>query len=430
MHQRPVFAIYSRAMFLALLTGIWVFSLSVNTGLAENWIRFRGPNGSGISTAKGIPTDWSEDDYLWNIELPGVGHSSPIVWGETLFVTSALEIKGEDGGAVRYLFCLDASNGKEKWHRVVGYNPSHKHLKNSYASSTPTTDGNLVFVAFADEEQHTLAAYDYEGTIQWRRNLGPFESQHGQGVSPILYKNLVILANDQKGPSSIIAFEKETGKVAWSTLRNWRRTSYATPMILQQEGEQDQLICVSGATGVTSLNPETGELNWISGEFPVRTVASPVFGKGVIIATCGGGGVGKFMQAVDPTGKGDVSQSHINYTRAKLLPYVPTPVIVGDDLFLWNDNGVVSCVDVKSGDNIWTTRVGGGNYSGSPVVIEGNIYCISEEGVVHIIAASRKSKVISKIPLKDKSHATPVVAGNRLYLRTFHRLMCLPGKEG
>ncbi|MCH8830063.1 MAG: PQQ-binding-like beta-propeller repeat protein, partial [Planctomycetes bacterium] len=167
--------------------------LAAQAASAENWTRFRGDNGTGISTQKGIPVTFNSGDYAWNVEIPGIGHSSPVIWNEKLFVTSAI-----DRGAVRYLHCLNAVTGAKIWSRIVGFNRSHKHSKGSWASATPTVDGERVYVAFADEENYTLAAYDFAGKLVWRRNLGSFESQHGQGVSPFIFADLVIIANDQK----------------------------------------------------------------------------------------------------------------------------------------------------------------------------------------------------------------------------------------
>lgn len=408
---------------VALFAVLCVFAARNATLEAENWPRFRGENGVGVSPQKGLPVKWSPGDYAWNIELPGVGHSSPIIWGDKLFVTSAI-----DDGAIRYLHCLDAKTGKKHWSRVFGLNRSHKHAKGSWASSTPTADGEQVYVAFSDDERYTLAAYDYDGNLAWRRSLGSFESQHGQGVSPVVFEDMVFITNDQKGPSSVVALNKHTGDTVWSVLRSVRKTSYATPMILKLKNRKPQLITVSGAMGITSLDPYTGNQNWITGEFPQRTVASPVFGEGLLIASCGGGGVGSLLIAVDPTGKGDVSASHVKYRRERLLPYVPTPIIYRGHLYLWNDNGVVSCVEIKTGKNVWTKRVENEKFSGSPVCIDGKLYCMSEAGDMIVVAASPQYKFLGKTPLGDFSHATPALANGRLYLRTFHRLACLEAK--
>jgi outer membrane protein assembly factor BamB len=409
-----------QVLFLATsIVPTFAATCGTSTTEAADWTRFRGDNGTGVVNLRGLPTTWSPGDYDFNIEIPGVGHSSPVISGDTLFVTSAIE-----EGAVRALYCIDANTGETRWSKVVGMNRSKKHNKSSWASSTPTTDGEAVYVVFADKERQTVSAWDFEGTLLWRRVIGPFTSQHGQGVSPILYKDLVILPNDQMGPSFVIALDKQTGKTRWCTLRTHRRTSYATPMIIELPGEEPQLICVSGAMGVTSLDPETGRMNWMTGELQSRTVASPVFTGKYIIASCGGGGIGHEMIAVDPSEPGRAGKERIVWTRDKLLPYVPTPIAQKDHLYLWSDKGFVVCLSAETGEEVARRRLGK-VYSGSPVCINDHLYCMNESGDVEVVTATPELKNVATIPLGDPSHATPAVANDRLYLRTFHRLMAL-----
>jgi outer membrane protein assembly factor BamB len=225
----------------------------------------------------------------------------------------------------------------------------------------------------------------------------------------------------------VIAFDRRTGRTVWSTLKLQRRTSYATPLVASIPGRSPQLICSSGGMGVASLDPYTGRLNWMTGELPARTVASPIFSGELIIQPCGGGGVGKHLVAVDPFTDPASADKRIRYTREKNLPYVPTPISYGDHLYLWNDNGVVNCVETATGDNVWTKRVGG-KYTGSPICVDGKIYIMSETGQVAVVSASPEYKFYGKSQLDDPSHSTPAVAGGRLYLRTFHRLACLEGR--
>lgn len=395
------------------------------------WTRFRGPDGAGISDQKGIPVTWSPGDYAWNVELPGVGHSSPVIWKHKVFVTSAV-----DEGAVRFLHCLDVRTGKRLWTRSFGMNRSHKHLKNSWASGTPCVDGERVYVPFADKEHHTLSAYDLDGNLVWRRFLGRFESQHGQGVSPIIFEEMVIIPNDQRGPSSVVALDRRTGEVVWSTLRPIQEAAYATPRIIRHNGTEPQLICCSGGAGVSSLDPYTGQVNWTTEPFPhpPRNVSSPVYAAGLIFQTCGGGGKGNVMHAVDPAEPHDASRERMAYKLSRTgsnaqpaLPYVPTPIACGGYLFLCGDSGVFGCIEPGTGRNVWTRRVGG-NYSGSPVCIDGKIYIISEDGEVVVFAASSQFRLLGRTRLGDDSHSTPALAGGRLFLRTFHRLACLEAR--
>jgi outer membrane protein assembly factor BamB len=398
----------------------------------ENWPRFRGDNGTGISDAKGIPATFSPGDFAWNIKLPGKGHGSPIVWGDRLFVTSASETGEQDGGETRELYCINPANGEILWSRDMGFNTSHKHKKNSFASSTPCTDGEQIYVAFADEQKLILAAYTMDGDLSWRRILGAFTSQHGFGVSPILYHDLLILPKDMMGNSTITAFNKQTGDTVWSIPRAQRRTSYATPIILRREGHSDQLITVSGASGISGHVPTTGEVIWTTEEFPQRTVASPIPAGGLVIASCGGGGRGSHLWAVSPDGHGDVTETHIKWRRKRELPYVPTPIAYRNWLFLLNDQGVLSCVEPETGENLWSKRAFGEptTVSSSMICIDGKLYCTDEDGKVAVIEASPEFKVLGISTLGDRSHATPAVAGGRLFFRTFERLMCLEADEG
>lgn len=390
----------------------------------QNWPRFRGENGVGVSEQSGFPHQWSEQDYAWSIRVAGKGHSSPIVWGDRLFLTTATDT---EAGSARLLLCLNPETGQQIWRKQIALDSSHLHKKNSWASGTPTTDGTLVYVVFADEKRHVLAAYDFEGNKKWTQDLGEFSSQHGQGTSPIVIDDLVVLPSDQMGPSQIVAFNKTTGDVVWRAKREFRKTSYATPMVLRGK-DNVQLICVSGATGVTSLNPTDGSMNWQTEPFPMRTVASPVVAGGRIFASCGQGGQGTLMFGIDP-GLTVKSAERIRIKRKARLPYVPTPLEYEGKLFLWTDRGIVVCLDPSSGKELWKDRVGG-NFSGSPVCIDGKIYCISEAGEVVVIKAGPEFELLGRTSLGGPSYATPAVANGRLFLRTFDRLMCLKAKSG
>ncbi len=399
---------------VAVLLCVGMFT---NVSSAQNWTRFRGANGEGKSDLKGVPTQWSEDQYEWVIDLPGKGHSSPTVIDNLLFVAT-----GESNGK-RTLHCLNATTGKPIWKDSIELEANHLHRKNSYASGTPAVEDGMVYVAFADEQQYALLAYNLKGERQWSQDLGTFTSQHGQGVSPMVYDGKVIVPSDQMGPSKVVAFDAKTGEHVWTSERDFRKTSYATPMVVNVKGK-DQLICLSGALGLTGLDPQTGKSLWQSGQLPKRTVASPVYGNGLLFASCGSGGRGSNLVGVDPAGQGAVKNE-----RKQNLPYVPTPIVHEGHIYLWNDDGIVCCVDLN-GDfskNVWRERVGG-TYSGSPVLIDGKIYCISEEGEIAVIDAKPEYKFYGKSPLGDESYATPTVANGRVYFRGFHSLACLKAK--
>lgn len=406
-----------RARMSGFLLGSLLLAI-LPTALADNWPRFRGPNGLGMSDQTGIPDVWSDQDYAWVVELKNVGHSQPIIQDTALFLTTATE-----GGTTRFLHRFDADTGAEIWQRSMEFRESHKHNKNSWASSTPATDGERVYVIWADEEKQIVSAWTFAGDLAWSRDLGGFESQHGQGVSPIVEQGLVIVPNDQLGASFLMALDSATGETVWKVDRPSGSTSYSTPLLMPGTGTRSQLICLSEASGLTSLDLLSGTLNWQTPPMPMRTVACPAAGSDILVATCGQGGAGKYLVAVHATEQ-TASPSRILFERTKQLPYVPTAVIRDNLLFLWGDVGVVNCVDVHTGKDIWTQRIPG-NYSSSPVWIDGRLFCISESGDVVVIRASDEFELLGRTPLGDESYTAPSVANGHLYLRTFNKLFAL-----
>ncbi|HEY1784226.1 MAG TPA: PQQ-binding-like beta-propeller repeat protein [Pirellulales bacterium] len=393
----------------------------------EEWTRFRGPNGTGISTAKGIPAEWTEKDYNWDATLPGKGHSSPVVWGDQVFVTSATVDNAE-----RIVLCLDAATGKTVWERRYPSHAHAKHFKNSFATATPALDRDRVYVSWSTPEQYTVLALDHDGRDAWRVDLGPVVSQHSTGVSPIVFDDMVILSNDQDGPvkenantgiSFLMALNASDGQVRWRTERSSEVVSYSTPCVYQSpETGLPELIFNSQAHGISSIDPYTGRLNWEIGALDKRAVSSPVVAAGLIFGTTGSGGGGNYVVAIHP-GKNPT----VAYKITQMAPYVPTLLAKDELLFLWGDNGVVSCVDAATGKSHWRQRVGG-NFSGSPIAIEDRLYCIAEDGTVVVLAAGPEYRLIARNALGENSNSTPAVAGGRLYLRTVSHLISLGGK--
>ena len=329
---------------------------------------------------------------------------------------------------IRMLLCLNATTGEILWTQNVQLDAEKQvSNRNSYGSCSPLVDGERVYVAFADTEHNLFSAYDHDGTPLWTEDLGPLVSMHGQGHSPILHGELVILANDQAGPSFVIALDRKTGSEVWRSTREHRYAAYSTPLVLAVEGHKPQLVCLSGATGIAGLDLETGVQLWASGELPQRTVSSPVAGEGVILATCGSGGKGKYMLAVEPVLDGSTTQPHVRWERTTALPYVPTPIIADGTIYLWTDDGIVFSVNPQDGETIEKVRVGG-NYFSSPVLVNGNLYCPADDGEIAVVATQPQLKVLGKSPLGDQIHSTPAMGNGRLYFRGFHTLACLRAK--
>tara|TARA_A100001037_G_scaffold306040_1_gene348773 strand:+ start:1282 stop:2514 length:1233 start_codon:yes stop_codon:yes gene_type:complete len=401
-----------------------ILLLSATLVQAENWAQFRGPGGRGISDSKGFPVKWTNKDYAWKIDLTGIGHSSPIVWEDTVLVTAAAK-----AGEQRTLQAFDTATGRQRWKHAIGGNTHPKHALNSYASATPCTDGRLVYAAWGDNDEYFLIAHDLKtGREKWRTQLEPSKSKHGHGtaVSPILFEDLVILLNEQDtGPGYIVALDKATGRERWRIRRKIEIMTYATPIIVKANG-RPVLINSCLDDGLMGIDPRKGKVLWTTpGQFDLRTVAMPVHWNGMVYGSCGGGGKGKLMLAVKVGGSGNVSETHIAWKRQRSLPYVPTPIAYGNHLYLWLDNGIVICADAKTGKEIWNERVGRGDVSSSPVCIDGKIYCSSRTGEFSVVKASPKFEILGRSQLGEPTHSTPAISNGRMFIRGFKHLYCL-----
>jgi outer membrane protein assembly factor BamB len=395
---------------------------------AQEWTRFRGPNGTGESEATTIPASWTEKDLNWKIELPGVGHSSPVLWGDKIFLLSA-----DPKTATRYVLCINAPDGKQIWRRDYPGAPHHLHVRSSFASCTPAVDKDRVYVGWSDPQHTRLLAFDHEGNEAWNIDLGPWVSQHGFGTSPMLYGDLVIVVCSQEPSkqggvpepkeSFIVAVEQATGKIRWRTERKIDTTSYSVPMVRKNEAGQDELVCCSTAEGMFALDPKTGKDNWSLPVFSMRTVSSPQLVAGLLFGTTGSGGGGNYVVAVKPG-----STPAVAYEVKEQAPYVPTPIANGNLLFLWSDKGgVVTCINAANGTQVWQKRVGGA-YSGSPVRAGDKMFCVDESGTVVCLEAGPEFKELGRTPLNEECRSTPAIAGGRMYVRTISHLYSAGGK--
>jgi len=381
---------------------------------AQEWTRFRGPNGTGLAPSDKIPTEWTASDYAWKLELPGVGHSSPVLWGDKLFLTSA-----DEESAERIVLCIDALAGKILWQKRYPSTAHPKHLRNSFASASPAVDAHHVYVAWTAPSEYTLLALDHQGKEAWRRDLGPFDSQHSGGTSPIVYEDLVILGNDQDGVSFLAAVNASDGQDRWRTERRSAVVAYSTPCVYQPTGGKPELIFNSQAHGISAIDPVTGKTDWELEVFDKRSVSSPIVAGGLIFGSCGSGGGGGGVMAVKPG-----PEPKLAYKVTDAAPYVPTLIAKGPLLFLWSDKGIVSCLRAATGEAVWRERVGG-NYSGSPIIAGEHLYCIADDGTVVVLDASENYRLVARNALGEDSRSTPAVVGDRMYLRTFSHLFCL-----
>ncbi|MCC7421649.1 MAG: PQQ-binding-like beta-propeller repeat protein [Planctomycetaceae bacterium] len=395
---------------------------------AQEWTRFRGPNGTGESETV-LPATWTDDDYAWRIELPGTANSSPVLWGNKLFVMSADREK-----ATRYVLCYDSETGKKLWSREFASTPHHIHTMSSFASCTPAVDADRVYVAWSTPASITFMALTHTGETAWTKDLGTWMSQHGFGTSPMIFEDLVILSNSQEakdGPkmaaeppkSYIMGFDRQTGEERWRTLRKTDNVSYSCPAIFQPKDGPPQLVNTSTGSGLYALDPHTGEELWSSVVFDKRTVSSPVVKGDLIFGSTGSGGGGNYVAAVRSDGK----KGEMAYKIDTQAPYVPSVVGRDDMMFLLGDAGIVSCIDIQTGDVHWRKRIGG-TYSGSPVRAGDKLYCVSADGEVVVLAASKEFEELGRVKLGEGSRSSPAVANGKIFFRTYSHLMAVDGK--
>jgi outer membrane protein assembly factor BamB len=391
------------------------------TGLAQEWPRFRGPNGSGTSPAKTIPTTWTDQDFNWKLPLPGAGHSSPVLWDDKVFLTT-----GDAQTKQVSVFCVSANNGQVLWQKAFPFTPHHKNDRNTFASASPAVDQHRVYVCWSSPEHYTLMALTHDGQTVWEKDLGPFASQHGGGASPIVYEDKVVLGNEQDGASFLIAVDAVTGKTRWQTPRTSKEAVYSTPCVYEPKDGPPALIFTSHSNGVSAIDPDNGKVQWeLADAFDKRVVSSPVLAAGLIVGACGSGEGVNYLIAVRPGGPG--KKPEVAYTIRKSAPYVPTSVCVGDRLFLWSDGGIVSCVQAASGEVKWQERIGG-NYFSSPLWVDGRLFCVSTKGEVVVVEAADQFQVLARNPLGEVTHSTPAVAGGRMYIHTTKSLISVGGR--
>jgi hypothetical protein len=401
----------TRARFLIPLL------LIASLASASEWPAWRGPRGDGQADEPSVPTKWSTTENVhWKVPIPGGGHSSPIVFGDRIFLTTATESDQK-----RSLLCLNRADGKIIWKREVLHAPLEgRHERNSYASATPATDGKHVWVSFLGPPNIQLACYDVDGNEVWRKSPGTFSSVHGFCSSPVLYKDLVILNCDQDAVAWIVAYDKLTGEERWRTDRPNRTRSYGTPLIIDVNGKSQMTL--SGSKCVAAYEPETGKQIWLIDGPTEQFVASHAYTHGMLLAT--GGFPQLHIIAIDPRGKGNVTDSNIVWRTHKGVSYVPSPVASGDYFYVVADNGIASCFAAKTGDLKWKERLGR-RHSASLVTAGGHVYFLDDDGETFVVKAGPTFELVSQNSLSESCFATPAISHGQLFIRTATQLYCI-----
>ena len=409
--------IINRKIIVLLCLSMTLILIFSDAALAENWPGWRGPRGDGTSREKNVPIRWGEtQNVVWKVPIPGKGHASPIVWGKHIFVVTAIKEKKQ-----RILLCLDRKNGKILWQRMVLEVPLERiNSLNSYASSTPATDGQRVYVSFLDRDKMFIAAYDFDGNKVWEVRPGVFSSMHGYCSSPVLWKDKVIVNGDHDGPSYIVALDRATGQTIWKIPRPNRTRSYCTPIIRQIDGRNQMVL--SGTMCVASYDPDTGEQHWLIDGPTEQFVASIVYNGELLFMTCGF--PDRFIQAIRPDGRGNVTDTHVLWQKDRDCSYVPSPIAFGPYFLVVADNGVATCFEAKTGKSCWRERLGP-HYSASLVSANGLVYFLSDKGVMTVVKPGAELGIVARNELGENTYASPAISDGQIFLRGAKHLYCI-----
>ena len=419
---------------LALFVSVVLFG---SLAAAENWPGWRGPRGDGSSLETDPPLHWdaaSGENIRWKAPIPGDGHSSPVIWNDRVFLVTCLTETEE-----RWLLWLDRETGETVWSETVITAPLETlHKLNSRASATPVTDGRTVYVTFLEADGSTVpapnvgaprnitpgqiavAAYDFDGNRQWLVRIGEFISAHGFCSCPVIFEDLLIINGDHDGDSYIAALDRDSGEIVWKQSRAHGIRSYVTPIIREIDGQMQMVL--SGSEHITGMDPRTGSTLWTIEGPTEQFVASIVFdGERFFMAD---GFPDYHVMAIDPTGRGDVTTSHVAWHSTDARCYVPSPVLAEGYLLVANDDGIVHCYDAATGQHHWRARMGR-HYSGSLIAAAGLVFLTDDDGVTKVVRPGPKPDVLAENSLHEFCCTSPAISDGQLFIRTEHHLYCI-----
>lgn len=390
--------------------------------ITDQWPQWRGPRGDGISTEPNLPVEWSPTrNVVWKTAIPGEGHSSPVIWNDSLFLTTALKDSGD-----RVLLRLDATSGDILWRQTVVTAPVESmHRENTPASSTPITDGTHVFTSFQKGPRVDVSCHDLSGKLVWSVQPLRFKGMHGYSYTPLLHRDLLIIDYSQDDEAAVLALDKRTGKTRWRFDRPQAVISHVTPLLIK-DGSGTQLV-TCGANEIRAFNPDTGEsIWWCRGPTDV-CVAGLVAGDGLVFAN--GGYPKRTRMAVKTSGKGDVTDSHVAWSTVREVSYVPSPIYLDGHFYSVIDEGLVFCFEAATGKAVWDHRLGG-RFRSSLILGGGNLYASNDKGVTTVFRASPTGfQQVAANDLEEVLYTTPAVAHGRLYIRTAGHLYCIGKTE-
>lgn len=392
---------------------------------AQQWSEFRGPTGQGHAAVDSAPRQWGRDtNVVWRTPIAGEGWSSPVIDQGRIYLTSAVKpdrAQHENDRDLNVL-CIDAQDGQIIWLKRVfaqdGAATQKIHSKNSHASPTPIVEDERIYVHFGT---HGTACLDTTGKILWRNRQLKYVPQHGNGGSPVLFEDLLIVSCDGTDVQFVVALDKRTGEIAWKSDRppipTRKKFSFSTPLVVSINGEP-QLIS-PGTDHVVAYNPRNGDSLWQVDYTGYSVIPRPIYGQGLVFVSTSYDR--PKLLAIDPTGSGNVTDTHVKWSTSRGAPHTPSPLLVGEELYFVSDGGVATCVDARTGQVHWTERLGG-NYSASPVLAAGAIYFQSEQGVTTVVRPGREYEELARSDLEERTLASLAFQEGAVFLRTDQNL--------
>ena len=384
---------------------------------ADYWPRWRGPSGQGLAPDSGYPDTWSDTrNVAWKTPVPGQGNSSPIVWGDRVFITTAY-----DGGRRLSLLAFRRSDGQRLWEQFAPEGRTQSsHFKNGHASATPVTDGERVYAFFG---ARGLVAFSFDGQVLWHQDLGRLRAYHGSAGSPLLYKDRVILYQDQYSDSFIAAYEASTGRELWRTPRQ-ARVGWGSPIAVRV-ADHDEII-VHSQRRVYAYDPDTGQELWSCGGSLYEVIPTPVVGYGMVF--CPSGRAGPTL-AIRPGGRGDVTDTHLVWSSPRGSPFVPSPVLYGEQLYLLNDMAsIATSLDARTGERLWQGRLGVARregFSASPVAADGKVFFTNDDGETFVVRAGPEFELLHVNRIGERTLSSPALVDGKWYIRTQRNLYAI-----
>jgi outer membrane protein assembly factor BamB len=392
------------------IVALLLVAAAASPSRGEDWPAWRGPRGDGTSRETEVPLSWSATENIaWRTAVPGTGRSSPVVVDTRVFLTTA-----EAADESRRLLCFDRERGTLLWNTVVHQGAAGvMHRLNSPASSTPVGDAERVYAVFVDDQGMRVVAADLSGAVVWSASPGSFQSQHGFAAGPLLFGEGLIVNGQQDGEAFVVMLHRATGAELWRYRPQVNLRSFSTPLVIQHDGD-DQLI-LAGASQTVALAPLTGKLLWFADGPSQKFVSTPAVGHGLVFSF--GGSPEKRAMAIRLGGSGDVSDTHVVWRNERAMPYVPSPLLVGEYLHVISDAGIYTCLDPRSGETLSTGRKLG-PVSSSPVAVAGRVYLFEDSGKCTVIRNGPAFDVLATNEIGEPVYSTPAITAASLFVRT------------